>query len=747
MQGYRNSLEHICDELRRLDLMLHVQVMRRRHDPVYANFNEFRGLFISEEEIDLMIGRERNDPESAAARGESEQMILTAIEQLEDQIAGKVLASQNQGVFLSLVRLAQVFHLTPFDTGILLVCMAPEMDQKYERLFAYLQNDVTRRRPSIGLMMSLFCQSLDEKIEAKKRLLSEAPLVKYQIIMNAGDFNSGQMMFLSRILKIDDRILNYLLDIECMDEQIIPFTVVVNPCVSMDELLFPAKFTECLVNIIRLMGMTPDGNEKHHGQVFLFHGPEGAGKKHTAEALCKSMEVSMLVVDVPQLLIDSTTGQGQFAVSFLVRKLFREAVIRSSAVFLGHAEVLLADDEKVVAARQLLLRALGEFTGITFISSEQSWNDTSPFQKKPFFRVDFPYPNYSLRRQLWEALLREEGYKVSPEVDLGELSNKFIFTGGKIQTSIYEARHNALMRNANGKEILAADFYQACRHQSSPRLVTLSRKVKPLFTWGDIILPNDQLQQLKEICAHVKYQQQVFGNWGFHQKMSLGKGLGILFAGPSGTGKTMAVEIIANELGLDLYKIDLSGVVSKYIGETEKNLRRIFHEAEQSNSILFFDEADAIFGKRSEVRDSHDRYSNIEINYLLQKMEEYEGIVVLASNFQKNIDEAFIRRLRFIVEFPLPDEGYRYRIWKAAFPKDTPISNDIDYEFLAKKFKITGGNIRNIALGAAFMGAGDSGVVTMEYIIYALKREFQKMGRLCVKSDFEKYYELVKNEG
>jgi SpoVK/Ycf46/Vps4 family AAA+-type ATPase len=203
---------------------------------------------------------------------------------------------------------------------------------------------------------------------------------------------------------------------------------------------------------------------------------------------------------------------------------------------------------------------------------------------------------------------------------------------------------------------------------------------------------------------------------------------------------------MANELGLDLYKIDLSSMVSKYIGETEKNLSRVFHEAEQSNAILFFDEADAIFGKRSEVKDSHDRYSNIEINYLLQRMEEYEGIVILASNFQKNIDEAFIRRMRFIVDFSLPDEIYRYRIWKEAFPKDTPVSDDIDFEFLAKKFKITGGNIRNIVLGAAFMGAGDSGVVTMEYIIHALRREFQKMGRLCVKSDFEKYYELVKDE-
>jgi SpoVK/Ycf46/Vps4 family AAA+-type ATPase len=747
MQGYRNSLEHLFDELRRLDLMLHVQVMRRRHDPAYVNFNEFRGLFISEEEIDLIAGRKKDELESNTVQDESEmRMILSAIEQLEEKIARKSLAAQGQGVCLSLVNLAQLFHLTPFDTGILLVCIAPELDQKYERLFAYLQNDVTRKRPSVGLIMNLFCTSLEEKLEARKRLIAESPLLKYQLIMNAGDVASGQMTSLSRILKIDDRILNYLLDIECMDEQLIPFTAAVTPRASLDELLFPAEFKERLVHVMQPSGVSPARKEKECGRVFFFHGPEGVGKKLTAEALCKSLGISMLVADVPHMLTNSSTGNGQPSLTFLVQKVFREAGIRSSAVFLDHAEALLAEEEKFVAARHALLRALGEFSGITFVSSAQPWNDTSPFQAGPFFMIDFPTPNFSLRKQFWQTFLRRRDHKISPEVDLDELANKFIFTAGKIHASISEARQYALMRNTSGEEISANDFYQACRNQSGAKLKTLARKIIPLYTWDDIILPNDQLQQLKEICAHVRYQQQVFGNWGFHQKMSLGKGLGILFVGPSGTGKTMAVEIMANELGLDLYKIDLSSMVSKYIGETEKNLSRVFHEAEQSNAILFFDEADAIFGKRSEVKDSHDRYSNIEINYLLQRMEEYEGIVILASNFQKNIDEAFIRRMRFIVDFSLPDEIYRYRIWKEAFPKDTPVSDDIDFEFLAKKFKITGGNIRNIVLGAAFMGAGDSGVVTMEYIIHALRREFQKMGRLCVKSDFEKYYELVKDE-
>ena len=252
------------------------------------------------------------------------------------------------------------------------------------------------------------------------------------------------------------------------------------------------------------------------------------------------------------------------------------------------------------------------------------------------------------------------------------------------------------------------------------------------------------MEQLLEICNYVTHYHTVYGNWGFGRKLSLGKGLNVLFAGPSGTGKTMAAEIMANELGLDLYKIDLSAIVSKYIGETEKNLDRVFREGQTSNAILFFDEADALFGKRSEVRDSHDRYANIEMAYLLQKMDEYEGMVILATNLRKNMDEAFARRMHFAVEFPIPDEADRLRIWQNIFPIEAPLTTTIDLSFLARQFKITGGNIKNIALGAAFLAAQDGGGITMENIIWATKREFQKLGKLCTESDFAHYFELVK---
>ena len=232
-----------------------------------------------------------------------------------------------------------------------------------------------------------------------------------------------------------------------------------------------------------------------------------------------------------------------------------------------------------------------------------------------------------------------------------------------------------------------ADLFAAARSRSGHALAALARRIEPAATWGDLVLPDDSLAQLDEIVGRVALRRRVLGDWGFGRKLSAGKGINALFAGASGTGKTMAAEVLAGRLGLDLYAIDLAGVVSKYIGETEKNLDRVFTAATDSNAVLFFDEADALFGKRSEVRDAHDRYANVEISYLLQKMEEYEGVAVLATNMRQHLDEAFLRRLAFCVPFPFPDEASRRRIWEGIWPASTPLAGDVDLTGLARRFK------------------------------------------------------------
>jgi SpoVK/Ycf46/Vps4 family AAA+-type ATPase len=279
------------------------------------------------------------------------------------------------------------------------------------------------------------------------------------------------------------------------------------------------------------------------------------------------------------------------------------------------------------------------------------------------------------------------------------------------------------------------DLFAGARSQSGDSLAALAHRIEPRYTWEDLVLPSDCVAQLHEICQRVAHRHRVLGAWGFDRKLSLGKGVNALFAGPPGTGKTMAAEVIASELRLDLYRIDLAGVVSKYIGETEKNLDRVFSAAESANAILFFDEADALFGKRSEVRDSHDRYANLEISYLLQKMEQHEGIAILATNLRQNLDDAFVRRIAFTVHFPFPDESSRRLIWEQIWPPETPLADDVDFDVMARQFRLSGGNIKNIALASAFLAAGDGGRVTMGHLRQATRREHQKMGKTSLEPE------------
>jgi len=436
-----------------------------------------------------------------------------------------------------------------------------------------------------------------------------------------------------------------------------------------------------------------------------------------------------VIVDLERLM-----SEGDSSYAKALRFIQREAQLQEAAVYWKGFDTLLQEEKKGLLAA--FLSAMDDRPALTFLAGEKVWDPADALRAVSFVRVELRRPTSSERARLWSAALNGS-HTVDADVDLTGLATKFKFTGGQILDAAATAENLTRFRDAETARVTMRDLSDACRLHSNQKLATLARKVTPKYGWQDIVLPADRLDQLREICNHVKYRDRVYGDWGFDRKLSLGKGLSVLFAGPSGTGKTMAAEIIAGELGLDLYKIDLSTVVSKYIGETEKNLSRIFTEAETSNSILFFDEADALFGKRSEVKDSHDRYANIEIGYLLQRMEEYEGVVILATNFRKNMDEAFVRRLHFTVEFPFPNEEDRRRIWQGVWPSDAPRDTGLDLEFLARRFQITGGNIRNIALAGAFLAANENGVVGMPHLLRATQREYQKMGKVVSESEFE----------
>jgi AAA+ superfamily predicted ATPase len=729
--AYLTGFEHLADELTRLDLLIHLHVLKQRKPQPANLLDQFRGLVLTEQEISELLsgvaGPSTGD-DAMSSDAAKVHTLLASLRRLESSIGDRRAASLKAGIYLPLPRLAQIFHLSRFEEQCLLIALGPELDRKYEKLYAYLHDDVTRKKATVDLVLNLLCPTVQEKIVTRLVFNSESPLLKHRLLQITDSSSDGPAPLLSRFLKLDDRIVNFLLGFEQLDARLDSFARLVCPRRERNKLEVSGEV------VSRMLAFTRSHfNESEPGKenlILHFHGPYGSGKRSLAEAVCEDIGTRLLVADVEEML------NGQVAFGEIIWLLGREAVLQSVAVCLENFDVLLKDDDKCRAQLRSLLEAARVFVRLTLLLGHRPWKPQGLLGDQDFISLELPIPDDNTRRRLWETRL--SGYcKVGRELDLGALASKFRFTPGQIDDAVAAARNLARWREPKNGNITLADLHDASCAQSNPKLGALARKIAPKYTWDDIVLPPDQLAQLREICNQAKYRHIVYGEWRFARKLSLGKGLIALFSGPPGTGKTMAAEVIATELHLDLYQIDLSQVVSKYIGETEKNLHQIFLEAQRSSAILFFDEADALFGKRSEVKDAHDRYANIEIGYLLQKMEEYEGIAILATNVRHHMDEAFMRRIHVIIEFPFPDEQYRRHIWEVMFPVEAPVGEEVDLGLLAREIRLAGGNIKNIALAAAFYAAANGEVIRMPHLLQAARREHQKLGRIWDRGEHQ----------
>ena len=717
---YKSNLEHLFMEFQRIDLLIQSYIKKFRAE-LHEESGDYQGFFVTEKEIDHILQNslfesETNSPSSSE---------LDEIETLTHKLNIKKNESINNGQALRLPLLSDIFHLNSFEIDILLICLVSELKLPYEQIYSYLQNDLTKKRPTVDLVIKLLCQNMEEKITARMNFSLGSPLLGNHLIHLSNNGNDDYSTLLSKSIKIDERIISFLLEFDETDPRIKKFSTIINSQRSINDLILPDNDT-ALIDKIKWYFQT------NTPQIFFLTGPYGTGKKTVAKIVSNEFDMPLLIVDSKVLLEDESYE--------MLNLVLREALLQNASIYFEGFDAVVNDINSKVSPLSII-KKMDQFPNWIFLSGEQSWEPPCIFNNHGFINLDIPLPDAKHRKMLWDAFI--DGCALSDDVDLDEISGKFKFSGGQIKDAIFTAGQIAKSRCDDDSTLSLSDIYRGCKAQSNQKLSSMAKKIEPRYTWEEIILPNDVKEQLKEISSHVKYRETVYSDWGFNRKLSLGKGLNIFFSGTSGTGKTMAAEIIAREIGLDLYKIDISSLVSKYIGETEKNLNKIFNEAQTSNAILFFDEADALFGKRTEVKDSHDRYANIEVNYLLQKMEEHEGIVILASNYKKNIDDAFLRRLHFAIEFPFPNEILRENIWKSIFPKETPVHDDVDFEFLAN-FKITGGNIKNIILAATFLAADSSRIVKMEHIIKSTRREFQKMGKLCTQNEFGEYYAIIK---
>jgi hypothetical protein len=594
----------------------------------------------------------------------------------------------------ALEALCDLFGLSPFERDVLLLCAGIELDARFAPLSASALGDPQRDYATLGLALAVFP-------DAHWTVLSpNAPLRHWDLIR----IEPGRALT-SSPLRIDERILNYLLGVAHLDER-------------LDGLVRPAPVPDHLAPSHRQLAQDMAAAILHAASGERLPAIQLCGNAIESKRAIAALASKLLGLDLfvmPATVLPVHPGE----LEHLLRVWEREATLSSSALLVECEEIDRAD-----AARETAITHWLEASwSVLFLTSRERRSSTG----RSLFSFDVYPPLSSERKDIWATLLGDEVLLLNGQLDRLVAQFDLDASMAKAAWTMAQSHLAAVGDPARTAESIGTVLWDICRIQARPKLDGLAQRIEPAAGWDDLVLPAPQTETLHEIAVHVRQRTQVYETWGFASKGQGGLGISVLFAGLSGTGKTLAAEVLARELRLDLYRIDLSAVVSKYIGETEKNLRRVFDAAETCGVILLFDEADALFGKRSQVKDSHDRYANIEVGYLLQRMEAYHGLAILTTNMKDALDDAFLRRLHFVVDFPFPGAEQRAEIWRHIFPAQTP-TEGLDADKLGR-LNITGGNIRNIALHAAFLAADAAEPVRMPHLLRAARREYAKLER------------------
>ena len=605
---------------------------------------------------------------------------------------------------LPLQRLSEQMGLSTFESQVLLLCVAAELDPEMAGLYAQAQGNPNAFYPTFGLALALFADA------SWTALSPESPLRYWRLIEI--DHSVNRPLTLCP-LKADERIINYLQALNQLDHRLRPFLLPM-PSTETQIDLPPSQQT----HVDQALARWNDANTESRWPILQLVGPDSISKRLVTQQIAARLGVQIYTLPT-QLLPASTKELEDFA-----RLWHRESLLLPLALYLDTTE--LDPEESNGSALFLVQQFLARSNGLFLLDTREIWSSLG----LPHEILDIGKPTPLEQMATWRSVLPAGSDGLA-----AHLTAQFNLN----LPTIYQIGQNSGAEEAGDGDRpplpLDERLWQACLAYTRPHLDRLAQRITPKATWADIVLPPEQLGLLHRIAEQVTQRSKVYNEWGFRQRSSRGLGITVLFAGESGTGKTMSAEILANHLQLNLYRIDLSAVVSKYIGETEKNLRKLFDAAEDGGALLFFDEADSLFGKRSEVKDSHDRYANIETNYLLQRLEAYQGLAILATNMKSGLDDAFTRRLRFTIVFSKLDEPHRRQIWQKAFPPETPVQG-LDYDHLAYKWKLSGGSIYNIALNAAFMAANAERPVGMPHVLEAIRIELSKEDRLLEDKDF-----------
>jgi len=643
----------------------------------------FRGLYLTDDHVDALLAAGRvpaaPPPQGTAARRAA----------LEAEADGALAPSP-------LRALTRAFALTAEAVEVLLVALAPDLDPGFERLYGYLHDDVTRRRASAGLALELVGAGPADA--AGRALLHPGgPLVGPGLLV----VEDLDRPFLTRALRVPDRVVDHVLGGQKPDPVLAALEVGVPPLAGAGS-----------TSLARAIGAGLD-------LAYVVERPGASGASLAVAALAEAGR-SALVLDLAWL--DPADPPGP-----LVLAAAREARLRDAWLVAGPVDALADRGPAAVSAFA--------DAGIALVLTgsrdwDPRWSRSIPLV------LSAEVLGAGGRVSAWSAAL---GPLVAG-CDLEAATAAHRLTPLQIGRAAGAAR---VLAAAQGRVPTAADVQAGARQQNAASLSRLARRIAPGAGWDDLVLGPTTVAQLRELVVRFRHRDAVLGSAAGSSRPSRGRGVTALFAGESGTGKTLAAEVVAGSLGLDVYLIDLSTVVDKYVGETEKNLERVFAEADQVNGVLLFDEADAVFGKRSEVRDAHDRYANVEIAYLLQRMERFDGLALLTTNLRSNLDDAFTRRLDAVIEFPVPDEDQRRRLWELHLARFPEPAADVDVGFLAGRLRLAGGAIANVVLGAAFLAVEEGGPISMSHLVRAAEREYRKLGHLCTPEEFGPWFALV----
>jgi hypothetical protein len=701
-----NASWHLRSELSRILIDLQNYLNRQRQRGRSPAADAVRGIVIEEGEADGLIEQLASDWDQQTSITQDTLHHAGSTNPIRQEIQQLAQTAQRQGVFLPLLHAQHCFTLTEVEYDAVLLALAAEVDSRFGRVFAYLNDHIGHTRPTLGLAMSL--HQVASKIDTfNPPHYLERPFIRDGLLELQGE---GPIP--GKTLKLNDEMAKRLLT----EELIAP---------TQDHSKLHLIHTDLLERLVlnkpaHDMVSVWAGNIRNAADtapLMIISGIQGSGRRTLAHAALSVAGLAMLDIEITA---ETLVSQLQTA--------------RRDIRWYNAALLIRTTDEPMQwrllwsHIDNLHLPVIVSLTPDTLEAATQSLT-------KSHIIVELLEPDRETRRQLWHAHL-PSGSDIDSD-SLDALAANFKFNPGRIQEVLRRVKSKLITQPAKKRRITKQVLYEAAREIGAAAMGNLAQKLPCPYKPEDLVVAQPVQEELNLALAWVQQQNKVLSAWGFEHKITNSQGLSALFSGPPGTGKTMASQILARQLGLDIYRVDLSQVMSKYIGETEKNLSCLFDEAHRSGTILFFDEGDALFGKRSEVNDAHDRYANVEIGYLLQRMEEHDGIVILATNRKQDLDEAFVRRFDAMIDFPMPNDKERYRIWKGLFPTEAEVDTDIKFDKLATNFELSGGEIRNTVLAAAYLAANQHTAIGMSHIKKALKRELIKNGRVVDISELE----------